>query len=111
MKDKRPKTQFPVELVTEPSVQEQPVVMTDTIKPAAELTAISQEELIQLQLKYKDFQIASLQQKAAQQELEKAVEAARAELVKLNDAVNAKYRLDPAKDRINLQDGTIARGQ
>jgi anion-transporting ArsA/GET3 family ATPase len=103
---KRQKQQHPG-TVTETPMQENQTPMSET-KTAPE--AISSEDLSQLLIKYKDFQIASMQQKLAVQELEKAVESARSELVKLNDAVNQKYHLDPAKDKINLQDGTITRG-
>ena len=115
MKDKKHRNQFPVSVPAEPiaATQEIPQIMSDTKTTVDEPIAnkvISSEDLVQLQLKYKDFQLATLQQKLAVQELEKAVELARSELVKCNDAVNLKYRLDPSKDRINLQDGVIARG-
>jgi hypothetical protein len=72
-------------------------------------TSVTPEELVQLQLRYKDLQIALLQQKAAQLELEKAVEISRMELSQFNNILVAKYGLVPAKDSVNLQDGTITR--
>jgi hypothetical protein len=72
-------------------------------------TSVTSDELVQLQLKYKDLQIALLQQKAAQLELEKAVEVSRMELTQVNNVLVAKYGLVPAKDSVNLQDGTITR--
>jgi hypothetical protein len=106
---KKQKQQYTDVSPEKPTTQESLTNMSDTKTPD-EPTVISFEDLTQLQLKYKDFQLATMQQKLAAQELEKALENARSELVKLNDAVNLKYRLDPAKDKINLQDGTITRG-
>jgi hypothetical protein len=64
-------------------------------------TSVTSDELVQLQLKYKDLQIALLQQKAA--------EVSRMELTQVNNVLVAKYGLVPAKDSVNLQDGTITR--
>lgn len=79
---------------------------------STKLNQVSREDLLPMQLAWKEMENAALKQQVVQMQVEKAaaaVEASKSVVNDLNITLNSKYGLDVQKDRINIETGEITR--
>ncbi len=74
--------------------------------------AMLKEDLLPMQLAWKEMENAALKHQIAQTQVDKAAqvfEEAKALMSDMNTALNGKYGLDVGKDKISIEDGSITR--
>ena len=77
------------------------------------MNQVDRDDLLPMQLAWKEMENSGLKLQMAQVTLEKAqkaLEDSRAIVNEMNLALNTKYGLDAQKDRINIENGEITRG-
>ena len=85
---------------------------TRTAFDPTKATAMLREDLLPMQLAWKEMENTALKHQIAQTQVEKAAqvfENAKTLMGDLNTVLNKKYGLDVSKDKINIEDGVITR--